>query len=149
LFESFGSLPPEVGKETYYTIIWQVKNYYNDVKNVKVRATLPQEVNLTGKILPETEASKFSFDPKSREIVWSLGDLEAGKGITNLPATINFQVSFVPTQDQKGKSPDIISEVKITGEDTWTGQTLQSTDSPINTTLPDDETVTEEMGIVK
>ena len=149
LFESFGSLPPEVGKETYYTIIWQVKNYYNDVKNVKVRATLPQEVNLTGKILPETEVSKFSFDPQSREIVWSLGDLEAGRGITNLPATINFQVSFTPTQDQKGKSPDIISEVKITGEDTWTGQTLQSTDSPINTTLPDDETVTEEMGIVK
>jgi hypothetical protein len=149
LFESFGPLPPEVGKETYYVIVWQVKNYYNDVKNVKVRATLPQEVNLTGKILPETEASKFSFDPQSREIVWSLGDLEAGRGITNLPATINFQVSFTPTQDQKGKSPDIISEVKITGEDTWTGQTLQFTDLPINTTLPDDETITEDQGVVK
>jgi hypothetical protein len=149
LFESFGSLPPEVGKETYYVIVWQVKNYYNDVKNVKVRAILPPEVNLTGKILPETEASKFSFDPQSREIVWSIGDLEAGKGITNLPATIDFQVSFKPTQEQRGKTPDIISEVKVTGEDAWTGQTLQSTDSPINTTLPDDETVTEEMGIVK
>ena len=144
-----GPIPPEVGKATTYTIIWQVKNYYNDVKNVKVKATLPQEVSLTGKISPESESSKFSFDPQSREITWSIDSLEAGKGISNLPATIAFQISFTPSQDQRGKSPDLISEVKATAEDTWTNQVIQASANPINTTLPDDDTISEGQGIVK
>ncbi len=144
-----GPLPPEVGKATTYTIIWQVKNYYNDVKNVKVKATLPPEVSLTGRISPESESSKFSFDPKSREIIWSIDFLEAGKGISNLPASIAFQVSFTPIPEQKGKSPDLIGEVKVIAEDSWTNQVVQNFALPINTTLPDDETITEEQGIVK
>lgn len=144
-----GFLPPEVGKVTTYTILWQVKNYYNDVKNIKVKATLPQEVSLTGKISPESESSRFSFDPKSREITWSIDSLEAGKGLSNLPATIAFQILFTPTQEQKGKSPDLISEVKVTAEDTWTNQVIQASGLSINTTLPDDDTVTEEQGIVR
>jgi len=148
-FENSGLLPPQVGNITTYAIIWQVKNYYNDVKNVKVKAVLPKEVNLTGKILPETEISKFSFDPQSREIVWSIENLEAGKGISNLPPSVIFQIAFTPTQDQRGKSPDLIGEAKMTGEDVWTGQILQALSPPINTTLPDDDTITEEEGIVK
>ena len=47
-----GPTPPEVGKATTYTITWNIKNYFSDTKNVKVKATLPQNVTLTGKIMP-------------------------------------------------------------------------------------------------
>jgi len=149
VFGNTGPIPPKVGETTTYTIIWQVKNYYSPVKDVKVKAVLPLGVELTGKIFPEKEALKFAFDSQSREIVWSVGDLERGSGIFTPVKSIAFQIAFTPNEFQRGQAPEIISEAKITGEDSWTEQTLKAVASAINTTLPDDPTITEEMGIVQ
>jgi hypothetical protein len=119
------------------------------MKNVKVKATLPQNVKLTGKIFPEEEADKFTFDSASRELVWNVGELMVAQGILNPAPNIAFQISFAPTAEQKGQTPEIIGQAKITGEDQWTKETLEATAYSINTTLPDDETVTEEMGQVQ
>jgi len=150
VFGNKGPIPPKVGETTTYTLIWQVKNYYSDVKDVKVKAFLPRNVELTaGKIFPEEEASKFAFDPQSGEIVWSVGDLEKGSGITTPAKSIAFQVAFTPNELQRGQTPEIISEAKITGEDSWTDRILEATSKSINTTLANDETITEEMGRVQ
>jgi hypothetical protein len=149
VFGNSGPLPPKVGQATTYTILWQVKNYYSDMKDVKIKAKLPPYVSLTGKIFPEEMVSKFSFDPESREVVWSLGDLEKGKGIFIPPPSIAFQISFVPTEDQIGQKPEIIGEIKISGEDTWTEKILEATSSSITTALPDDPTMKPELGIVQ
>ena len=149
VFGNSGPIPPEVGKKTTYTIMWHVKNYYSDVKNAKVKAVLPENVELTGEIFPEEEVPKFTFDSQSREIVWSLGDLERGIGVTKEGLTIAFQVALTPSELQRNKSPNLIGPVKITGEDTWTETIIQYSDSAIDTTLPDDASITEEMGIVK
>jgi hypothetical protein len=50
-----------------------------------VKAVLPQEVELTGKIFPEDQTPKFTFDSQSREIVWDVGDL--GQGVGTLLST--------------------------------------------------------------
>lgn len=149
VFGNSGSIPPQVGETTTYTIMWQVKNYYNEMKNVKVKATLPGNVRLTGKIFSEEEADKFTFDSMSRELVWNIGDLMVAQGILNPAPNIAFQISFTPETIQKGQTPDLIGEVRITGEDQWTKETLGATSQAINTTLPDDQTITLEMGIVK
>jgi len=149
IFLSEGPLPPKVGQESYFTIIWQVKNYYNEVKNVKVKATLPQNVKLTGKIFPEEETEKFTFDSQSREIVWNVGDLKVAQGVLSPAPNIIFQVALTPDSAQIGRSAEIIGQAKIEGEDSWTKETLRETASNVNTTLPDDQTVTEEMGIVR
>lgn len=138
VFGNTGPIPPKVDQATTYTVIWQAKNYYNDMKNVKVKAILPNNVVLTGMISPESEASKFTFDSHSREIVWSLSDMGPGTGILNNPPNIAFQVSLIPTYNQSGQSAEIISDAKISGEDQWTGQTLESKDFLVNTLLPDD-----------
>ena len=150
IFGNSGStIPPRVGEATTYTIIWLAKNYYNDVKDVKVKAFLPQNVKLTGKIFPEEESSKFAFDSQSREIVWNVGDLKVGSGVLNPPPNISFQIEYLPDENQRGSIPDLISQAKITAEDSWTRETLEATSPAINTTLPDDETITEEMGRVQ
>lgn len=149
VFGNSGTIPPQVGMATTYTILWQVKNYYSDVKDAKVRAILPRWVNLTGKIFPEEMASKFSFDSQSREIVWSLGNLERGQGIFTPPPYIAFQIIFTPEESQRGQTPEIIGEAKISVEDNWTEKILEATAPAINTTLPDDPTMTKEMGIVQ
>lgn len=146
VFGNSGPIPPKVGETTTYTIIWQVKNHYNQVKNTKVKAILPQGVELTGKIFPEDQSQKFTFDSQSREIVWDTGDLEPGTGVLSPAPNIAFQIALTPTQ--KGKTL-LIKEAKLLGEDQWTEQILEVTAPRVDTTLPDDDTVTEEEGIVQ
>lgn len=146
VFGNSGPLPPRIGESTTYTIIWQAKNHYNDVKNVKVKAILPSEVKLTGKIFPED--SKLTFDSQSREIVWEAGDLEAGKGILNEAPNVSFQISFTPLFYQIGQTPDICGRAKISGEDDWTGKILEATSPAIDTTLSEGQFVGDEGGTV-
>ncbi|MCK4781554.1 hypothetical protein KAS79_01345 [Candidatus Parcubacteria bacterium] len=142
-WENSGTIPPKVGETTAYTILWQAKNFYNDAENVKVKAILPQEVKLTGEIFPKE--SKLSFDFKSRELVWDIGDLKAGEE----NPVLAFQVVLTPSSQQKGQTPSLIGEARIICEDQWTEQILESNAETVNTTLPDDETVSEEQGIVQ
>lgn len=146
VFGNSGPIPPKVGETTTYTIIWQVKNHYNQVRNTKVKAILPQGVELTGRIFPEDQSQKFTFDSQSREIVWDTGDLEPGTGVLSPAPNISFQIALTPTQ--KGKAL-LIKEAKILGEDQWTEQILEVAASEIDTTLPDDDTITGEEGIVQ
>lgn len=125
VFGNSGPTPPAVGQSTTYTILWQVKNYYNDVKNVKVKAVLPNNAKLTGKIFPED--SKLTFDSESREIVWDVGDMEAGKGVSGSAPNVAFQIILTPDENQKGKMAQLIGEMKVAGEDDWTKDATEGT----------------------
>ena len=130
-----GAVPPIAGKPTLYTITWDIKNYFSDAKNVKVKATLPQNVKLTGEIMPTNESSNFSFDSASREIVWSVGDVLTGTGVNGDPITLSFQVSVTPNSSQKGSTISLIGQSTITGENQFTNSVITSTDSAIDTSL--------------
>ena len=149
VFGNSGPIPPEVGRRTTYTVTWQVNNHYNKVEDVKVRTILPDEVELTGKIYPEEEEEDFVFDTDSREIIWDVGDLDPGEGVINSAPTISFQIRLLPTFSQRGEPAVLINESEVSGEDQWTEQILSDTASSTDTTLPDDDTISEEMGIVK
>jgi len=133
-----GPIPPQIGKATTYAIVWNITNYSGDVKNVKVKAVLPKNVSLTGKIAPEDESSKFSFDSASREIVWSPGDILAGTGVKGDPYTITFQISLTPDASQKGSVANLIGQAQISGENQFTNTSISVEDSGITTALPDD-----------
>lgn len=137
-FSNLGPIPPKAGKETAYSVTWEVKNYFSDAKNVKVKAILPSNVTLTGKILPEDESSKFSFDSKSREIVWSAGDIQKGTGVNGDPVLLSFQISLTQDASQKGSLAQLIGQANISGENQFTNTTITSSDSAIDTSLPDD-----------
>lgn len=136
VFGNSGPIPLEAEKTTTYTVIWQVKNYFNDLKNVKVKAKLPSNVRLTGKIFPQDQSSNFAFDSGSREIVWMVGDLEAGTGIFNLGPNISFQVALTPSLSQRGTNPTIVQQATITGEDQWTESFIQAQDDFIKSASP-------------
>ncbi len=121
-----GPVPPEAGKATTYTITWDIRNYSNDAKNVKVKAILPANVSLTGKILPEDQLTSFSFDSKSREIVWSAGDILKGTGVNGDPVSLSFQVSLTPNFSQKGSVAQLIGQATITGENQFTNTTISA-----------------------
>ncbi|OIO46354.1 MAG: hypothetical protein AUJ31_01970 [Parcubacteria group bacterium CG1_02_39_15] len=149
VFGNSGPLPPTVGGNTTYTVMWQVKNYYNQIKNVKVKAVLPKQVQLTGKIFPEEALDKFAFDSRSREIIWEIGDLDIGQGVITAAPNISFQVKFTPTEDQRGQTPEIIGMARVSGQDQWTKEIIEASVSAVNTALPDDSTITPEKGIIQ
>jgi hypothetical protein len=132
-FGNQGPFPPQTGQSTSYTIIWQAKNYYNDVNNIKVKAILPADVRLTGKIFPQD--SRLTFDSQSREIVWEVGNLEAGKGVLNEAPNVAFQIEFRSNTLRVGETPEIIGEARITGQDAFTEEMIQSIAPALNTLL--------------
>ena len=146
-FQNTGPVPPKVGQATTYTILWQVKNYYNDVKNVKVKAILPDYVSLTGEILPKE--SRLTFDQNSRELVWEVGDLSAHTGISNSPSEINFQIKFTPIQSQKERVVKLIDNIEIISEDSWTQTEIETTASTIDTGSLNNDGASQQQGIIQ
>jgi len=119
------------GQKSFYTIGWEISNHSSDMKNVKVKAKLPANVELTGQILPADESSNFSFDSASREIVWSAGDIGAGVGVTGDPEALYFQVSITPTAQQIANAAELIGQVVVTGENQFTNSVSSSSYGPI------------------
>lgn len=138
-FVNGGSLPPTVGQTTSYTIFWQIQNFYNDVKDVKVKATLPSQVRLSGELFPKD--AKFAFDQVSREIIWDIGDLVGEPAGSTDGKEIFFQVVLTPDQNQKGQAVQLVSEAKIIGQDSWTEAPLETKAPALTTSLPDDPVV--------
>lgn len=136
VFGNAGPLPPQTGTQTTYTVIWQVKNLYNDAENVTVRATIPQEVSMTGRIFPEN--APLTLDSASREIVWRVGDVGAGTGTFDPVSSIAFQVALLPVASQRGSVAQIMGEARVQGSDAFSEQTLTGSDNPLTTNLPDD-----------
>lgn len=117
IFGNSGPLPPKTGEITTYTIIWKAKNYYNDVKSVRVKAQLPLGVELTGQIFPED--SPLTFDSLSRELVWEVGGMGASSGILTPAPSVAFQVST-------SSSGTLIGQATIRAEDDYTERLLTS-----------------------
>ncbi|MDO8470507.1 MAG: hypothetical protein Q7S63_00840, partial [bacterium] len=127
---------------TTYTIIWELMSGYNDMENVKVKAQLPEGVQTTGQISPAS--SKFLVS-ESRELEWVVEALPAG----NKTLSVAFQVQFVPSVAQKGSLAQIMGQVRAIGEDTFTASQLEASDNSLDTSLPDDPTVSHSGGIVQ
>lgn len=140
-FENSGPLPPQVGEMTTYTVLWQVTNTCNKVKNVKVKSILPRNVRPSGKTFPQ-EAG-FTFDSNSREVVWNVGDVAAWTG-GGAPLTLAFQIEFIPDASQQGKTAMLVAQTEVVGEDDFTSEVIRGTSEPQDTTLPDDPTVNQQ-----
>lgn len=150
IFGNTGPLPPRVGTATTYTITWQAKNYYSNVKDVKVRAVFPPEARLVAdKIFPESFAGGLVYDEVSREIVWTIGEMSAGQGLVSNPLNISFQVAVAPMNSQIGGTAGIIGQAAINGQDSWTETPLESLSPALDTASLSDFALAENSGIVQ
>lgn len=142
VFGNTGPPTPRVGETTTFTMIWQAKNYYNEVSNVRVRAALPPQVRLTGEIFPE--GAPLTFDSESRELVWEVGEMMAGEGVITEAPNIAFQIAFTPDETQRGEKGALMLEAEISGEDEWTNELLQDLAPAIEITVSDETAAGEE-----
>ncbi len=135
-FKNSGPLPPKVGKETTYTVVWQLTNSTNAVSDATVSAYLPSYVRWLGVIKPEN--SDVSYNQNTGEIIWKAGTVAGGAGSSFLAQELSFQISYLPSASQIGSQPVLVSEATVGGKDTFTGAYLRSVKSALTTYLDTD-----------
>lgn len=136
LLPGSGPLPPEVGHETVYTIVWSLVNSSNDIHGLTVKASLPSYMIWKG--VPEPQGSAVSYDPVSGVITWSVNELPQGTGIIRPVRELRFQVGIIPSAADIGNRPIILSEVVADGIDDFAEVSIRRTAPAQNTELRSD-----------
>jgi len=133
-----GPIPPKVNALTNYTIHWQIINVSNDLENVIVKSVLPQGINYMNYYINKLNKGQFSYNERTKEVIWNIGKVPAGTGIILPSYELIFQVGITPSINQVGDSPILINESQVEGKDMFTGINLNVTSPAVNTSVPDD-----------
>jgi len=126
-------LPMQVGKETTFTLHWDITNVSNDLASVAVTAALPTGVRWVGKTVPSSE--NITYDDRTNQLTWNAGNVVAGAGITSPIREIAFQVGVTPQPSQAGTAPTLLNASTLTAHDTFTNQDITSSNLAIDTQL--------------
>ncbi len=135
-FANTGPIPPKVEQETTYTIVWTVTNSSNSISNAEARTSLPLYVSWAGTISPSTE--NVFYNDATREVVWNIGSVVKGTGLTGASREVSFQVKLLPSLSQVGSVPVLTNETTLKGMDNFTNTSIQSKKSQLNTRLTND-----------
>jgi len=136
ILENSGPLPPKVGQETSYTMHWKIINVSNDISDLKVISSLPSGVKWLGKFSPDSEA--ISFDERTNQVEWEIGNLKNGVGIIEPAKEISFQVSIVPQVNQIEEEIVLLNPSVLTAKDLFTGSDIKAEVGEKNNLLPED-----------
>jgi len=121
----FNSSGPASAIANTFSIFWEIENSWNDLDNVKVRATLPSNVRPTGRTSPID--AKFTFDPSSRQVVWSIGSIPAFVTSENPASNLSslwFQVEVDMNNASTTNAGILVNEAEITAQDAFTGEDI-------------------------
>ena len=118
--ENSGPTPPEVGKETTYTILMSATNSINTVADARVTMVLPSYVRYTGIVYPSSSA--ISYNETTREVSWLVGEMPAN----GQAKEAQFQIAITPSLSQVGETPDIALAPKIVGFDRFVQQEVSA-----------------------
>lgn len=135
-----GPLPPKVGEKTVYTLVWEIRNFTNDLENVEVRASLPPNIKWENVVSPRDAG--ITYDASSGEVRWRIGKIDAGIGILNPALTGAFQVSVTPSLPDAAKFLVLLGESRFSLRDRFTGEERTKSVSSFSTELREDPLTT-------
>ena len=131
-FKNEGPLPPRVNVPTTYTVVFQVTNSSNDVTDGELTTFLPAYVEWLNIVAPSVERTNVSYDTRTRELVWRLGDLRSGLGVgTSLPRQLSAQVRVVPSVTQLDQDFALTGDIILNGVDKFTNTDLSFKKTPL------------------
>ena len=137
-----GPYPPKVNQPTQYTIHWRITSYSTDIANVAVSAYLQSGTTCTGQVENNIGSSTPTCDPATGLVRWTIPGISATTGVLGSPAEAIFQVENTPAINQVGQDVTLLGPTTMTASDTFTGTTLTANAGPINTSLPQDRSAT-------
>ena len=137
--KNYGPIPIQVGKETLFAVHWSLMNVSNDLIGGKVVSSLPAGVRWTGMLYPNNE--KISYNPQTNQLLWDIGNLNAGLGVSLPSREIEFQVGITPQMNQVGQSVKLLNKSTFTAVDTFTSKEVMVESGEKDTQLNEDKTV--------
>lgn len=135
-FSNTGPVPPRVDQKTTYTITWSIANSSNNITDARVTASLPIYVRWLDIVSPQTET--ITFNDATGDIVWDVGNVSQGAGVTKSAREVSFQVELTPSLSQVNAVPVLVSEARFTGRDTFTNTQVDARAQSIDISLPQD-----------
>ena len=135
-FANHGPIPPKVGEETTYAVIFSVGNTQGDLTDAKVTARLGQSVNWLG--ASSFTSEDISYDSSANTITWNMGMLSSDTGFSSATREMAFQISLKPSLGQIGTAPSLVTSIVFSGRDTLTGNTVTVNSPPLTTRLTSD-----------
>ena len=131
-----GPIPPKVGQETTYNIIWSITNMVNDADGVVIKSVLPPYMNFKEEINPAD--ANIVFNSNTGEVEWRVGKIFAGTGFLRPALQVAFQVGLIPSESQINRSPVLAEGARVEGRDTFTNTPLAAEAEQITTELRND-----------
>ena len=132
---SSGPLPPKVGQETKYVVVWTLSNTSNMISGAVAKSILPVYVKWVGPLAGGNE--DISYNLVTRQVTWNIGSVNSGVGLdSNREAS--FMVSLTPSTSQIGSIPQLMKSINLSGVDSFTNSPVTSNYGPITTTLSND-----------
>lgn len=127
-----GPIRPRVGEISTYNIKLNLANNLNDVKDVRIIASLPKSsVSWANK---ETHSTgDLVYDSGSNKVTWAISRLP--KSADNTEAS--FNVSITPTDDDFGRVLILVSELTLNATDADTGANIEKNLTAITTSFYD------------
>jgi len=145
-FNNYGPIPPAVGQETSYTVVWSLANSSNDLTGVEVRTVLPPSVRFLNNFSPANES--LTYNQSNGELVWRIPRVSPGAGPAGGTREISFQVGLTPSANQVGTPPSLTDEITFRATDDFTGATVSGSQRSIDTILSSDPGVSSSEGVV-
>lgn len=145
-FVNTGPLPPRAGHKTTYAVLWDMRNFTNDLEEVTVEGTLPPNVRWESTTAPSS--ARVSYDVASGLVRWSPGAISAGTGILNPALSLAFQVSVTPADIEVGRVLDLVKNIRVRGKDRFTGDAVESVIQTITTSVADAQTTGTQLDMV-
>jgi hypothetical protein len=145
-FSNTGPVPPKVGEKTTYTVVWTLSNNANNISKAIVRSSLPSWMGFVGTVSPSSE--DLVYNPSSKEIIWNIGNIPKGTGVTGAGREVAFQVTFTPSLSQVGSVPVIVNEVTLTGHDDFANVDVRVNKASLRTRLDNDSLFPPTGGVV-
>ena len=128
-----GPLPPVVGKTTSYHIGWALTKTTHELNDIRVSATLPQNVAWPAKSL--VTAGEIAYDQASRTVTWTLNRMPADVD----EAHADFEVQLTPTEFDAGRFADLVNETRFEATDAQIDERITRTKPALTTDLQNDE----------
>ncbi len=123
-FGSSGPLPPESGKDTVFTVHWQVTNPGNDMSSVRLSGILPSGVDWQNVTSVTAGQPELTFNKNTSEVIWNLGVLPRGIGVTGDKYEASFQIKIRPSSNQIGSPVTLVKNAKLSATDSFTKQNI-------------------------
>ncbi len=134
LIQNTGPVPPTVGSETTYSILFDLENNGNDLENVLIEIPLTKDVRFTNQV-GGNRTKGLSYDEESHQVVLDLGRV-SGFGV-NKKIEVEFQVLLKPTIANRGDIIYLTKESKFVAKDSFIDESYQTELRPVSTDASD------------